>query len=140
MSIDRSFQVTCQRQIILEELKRVASHPTADEVYEMVRRRLPRISLGTVYRNLETLSRLGIIQKIDVGGAKKRFDGNPRNHYHVRCLGCDRVDDVALEPLAGIEDRLRSATDYEINGHRLEFIGLCPRCRERESRDRAMRA
>lgn len=126
--------MTCQRQIILEELRRVCSHPTADEVYEMVRRRLPRVSLGTVYRNLEMLSQLGIIQKIEVGGAKKRFDGNPENHYHMRCLRCDRVDDVPMEPLGGIEDRIRPATDYEIVGHRLEFIGLCPRCRETEER------
>ncbi|MGE5577510.1 MAG: Fur family transcriptional regulator, partial [Syntrophothermus sp.] len=53
--------MTRQRQIILEELKNVTTHPTADEVYEMVRRRLPRISLGTVYRNLELLAEEGII-------------------------------------------------------------------------------
>jgi len=65
------FRMTRQRRIILEELRKVDSHPTADEVYEMVRRQLPRISLGTVYRNLEILSREGLIQKV-VLGARRR--------------------------------------------------------------------
>ncbi len=60
--------MTRQRSIILEELRNVCTHPSADEIYEMVRRRLPRISLGTVYRNLEILCELREIQKIETGG------------------------------------------------------------------------
>lgn len=123
-----SFQETCQRRVILEELRKVTSHPTADEVYEMVRQRLPRISLGTVYRNLEMLSERGVIQRLP-GGTKMRFDGNAQQHYHIRCVNCDRVDDVPFEPLTHLEKELRPATDYEILGHRVEFFGLCPRCR-----------
>lgn len=122
--------MTRQRRIILEELKRVTSHPTADEVYEMVRRRLPHISLGTVYRNLELLSEGGEIQKLEAVSAQKRFDGNPDNHYHIRCTGCLRIDDLDIEQITGIEDIVKSQGDYEIIGHRLEFIGLCPRCRK----------
>ena len=59
--------MTRQRQIILEELRKVVTHPSADEVYEMVRKRLPRISLGTIYRNLEILSENGDIQKLELG-------------------------------------------------------------------------
>ncbi len=123
-----NLRTTRQRKIILEELRKVTTHPSADEIYEMVRRRLPRISLGTVYRNLELLSDLGEIQKIEQGGSLKRFDGNPRNHYHIRCLGCDRVDDTSTRLLGGIDERIQDRTDYEIIGHRLEFIGYCPQC------------
>lgn len=129
MAFIRNIQSTCQRRIILEELRKVTSHPTADEVYEMVRHRLPRVSLGTVYRNLELLSERNVILKLS-GGAKMRFDGNPQQHYHIRCIACDRVDDVAFEPLAHIEEELRSATDYEVLGHRLEFFGLCSQCKQ----------
>ncbi|UCH24096.1 MAG: transcriptional repressor [Deltaproteobacteria bacterium] len=120
--------MTQQRQIILEELRQVNSHPSADEVYEMVRKRLPRISLGTVYRNLEILSELGEIQKLELGGDLKRFDRNPIKHYHIRCMRCGRVDDAPIAPLNQIENELYGATVYTIIGHRLEFEGLCPQC------------
>lgn len=119
-----------QRQVILEELRRVKTHPTADAVYDMVRRRLPRISLGTVYRNLGSLSRSGEVLKLEVAGTQKRFDGNPSLHYHVRCVECGRVDDLSGELVTDIEERVHEVTDYEILGHRLEFFGLCPKCQE----------
>ena len=71
-------RMTHQRRIILEELRNTRSHPTADEVYEIVRKRIPKISLGTVYRNLELLSESGVIQKLEIGGTQKRFDGTGR--------------------------------------------------------------
>ena len=120
--------MTRQRQIILEELRKVDSHPSADEVYEIVRKRLPRISLGTVYRNLEILSELGEIQKLELGGDLKRFDRKPNKHYHIRCINCGRVDDAPIAPLNQVEDELYGATVYTIIGHRLEFEGLCPQC------------
>jgi Fur family ferric uptake transcriptional regulator len=125
--------MTRQRQIILEELRTVNTHPSADEVYEMVRKRLPRISLGTVYRNLEILSELGEIQKLELGGDLKRFDRNPNKHYHIRCIQCGRVDDAPIAPLNKIENELYGATVFTIIGHRLEFEGLCPRCSKSSS-------
>ena len=125
---ENNLRMTRQRKVILEELLRMKTHPSADEIYEVVRQRLPRISLGTVYRNLEVLSELGKIQKLELGGTLKRFDWNPNKHYHIRCLQCGRVDDAPLAPLTQIEDELYGATVYEIVGHRLEFLGLCPAC------------
>jgi Fur family ferric uptake transcriptional regulator len=93
-----------------------------------VKQRLPRISLGTVYRNLEVLSQLGEIQKLELSGALKRYDGVCGKHYHIRCLHCNRVDDAPIAPLNQIEDELYGTTVYEIIGHNLEFTGLCPEC------------
>jgi Fe2+ or Zn2+ uptake regulation protein len=121
-------RMTQQRRVILEELRKHNIHPTADMLYEIVRARLPRISLGTVYRNLEILTALGEIQTLEVSGNQKRFDGNPNKHYHIRCLQCSRVDDAPIAPLAQLEDELYGTTVYTIIGHRLEFIGLCPEC------------
>ena len=124
----QNHRMTSQRKIILEELKKVKTHPRADEIYEMVRKRLPRISLGTVYRNLEVLSTLKAIQKIESVGTLKRFDGTPENHYHIRCIKCDRLDDAPVSLETDLEKKIRPLTSFTIIGHRLEFIGICNRC------------
>lgn len=122
-------KTTKQRKIILEELRKLKSHPAATELYELVRKRLPRISLGTVYRNLEVLADAGIIRKMETAGTQKRFDGTIENHYHVRCVKCGRVDDLPIPPISEIEDVVRGFSDYKISSYRLEFQGLCPTCK-----------
>jgi Fur family ferric uptake transcriptional regulator len=130
---DKHLRMTRQRKIILRELKQVKTHPSADEIYVMVRRYLPRISLGTVYRNLETLAQLGEIKKIEIGGSLKRFDGNMSEHYHVHCMGCDRIDDVPESIHFDFNRKMAEITQFQISGHRLEFIGLCPDCAEKQA-------
>ncbi|GAB4345769.1 MAG: transcriptional repressor [Candidatus Abyssubacteria bacterium] len=130
MGSRKSLKMTRQREVILQEVRKVRSHPAADEVYGMVRQRLPHISLGTVYRNLELLSEHGLIRKLEYGSAQRRYDGNAADHYHVRCVHCGRVDDVEAPPLHHVEDRIRDTSGFEILGHRLEFTGLCPDCKE----------
>lgn len=122
--------MTAQRQVILDELRKLKTHPTAGELCQIVRTRLPRISLGTVYRNLEILSRVGAIQKIDVSGVEMRFDGTVDNHYHLRCVECGRVHDVEMPTLAGLEQAVSESSHFEVLGHRLEFLGRCPTCRD----------
>lgn len=125
---ENSLRITKQREIILNELCSVTSHPTADTLYQMVRKHLPKISLGTVYRNLEIMSECGIIQKLDIGGTQKRFDANARVHYHVRCSKCGRIDDLDLSPDFNVEKAASKLTPFKILRHRLEFTGLCPDC------------
>ena len=125
--------MTPQRKTILEVLRSTNTHPSADEIYEMVRKHIPHISLGTVYRNLEVLSESGEIQKLELSGTMKRYDWNPNKHYHIRCTGCGRVDDAPIAPLNTLEDELYGATVYTIIGHLLEFVGLCPDCTQRVS-------
>lgn len=112
----------------------MTSHPTADELYQRVKAQLPRISLATVYRNLEVLSQEGVIQKLETGGRQKRFDGEPKNHCHIRCVRCGRVDDVRTEGLEGLEAVHVDAGGYRVLNHRLEFDGVCPGCQAREGR------
>jgi Fur family transcriptional regulator, ferric uptake regulator len=128
MSTTRPQRRTPQRQVILEELQKLTSHPTAADLYAIVRSRLPKISLGTVYRNLDLLSRTGIIQKLDFGSGEARFDGNPARHDHLRCVRCGRVDDVSAVPLDLFEGAANDYRGYVVLGHRLEFFGLCPKC------------
>jgi Fur family ferric uptake transcriptional regulator len=128
MATDKPRRNTRQRQVILEELRKFASHPTAAELYEVTRRRLPRISLGTVYRNLELLSRLGKINKIKIAGSETRFDSDLGGHRHVRCVDCGRVDDIHGLPADLVSNEVEHLTAYNILGHRLEFVGVCPEC------------
>ena len=123
-----NLRMTRQRKVILEELCKVDTHPSADEVYAMVRKRLPRISLGTVYRNLEILAESGDIQKLEPGCTLKRFDGNTEEHYHLRCIRCDRVIDAPVDFDVTIKRDLKNNTDFKIIGHKVEFIGICPAC------------
>jgi Fe2+ or Zn2+ uptake regulation protein len=124
--------MTRQRSQILEEVRSNRNHPTADQIYEGVRRKMPNISMATVYRNLEILAEQGLIQKLETQGKSRRYDYNTFRHYHVRCIGCDEVGDVLFHPLDGIESKLEDASGYEILGHSLEFIGVCPRCRDKK--------
>ena len=123
-----NMRLTTQRQIILEELGKVTSHPTANEVYDMVRRRLPRIGLGTVYRNLELMADVGVILKLEVGGTQKRFDAMVEPHYHVRCTSCGKVDDIDIAVQEQINEVAEKASNYKILGHHIEFTGICSNC------------
>jgi len=120
-----------QRRIILDELRKVRCHPTARQLCEIVRRRLPGIGMSTVYRNLEALADAGTIRRIDTTGDEMRFDADTDPHYHIRCVRCGRVDDVPLLPIDGLEESLVPDTDYIVLGHTLEFTGVCPFCHER---------
>lgn len=123
-----AFRMTRQREVLLEELCRCADHPTADQLYARVRRRLPRISLGTVYRNLEVLASRGMITRVDVPGAPRRYDGNTYEHGHARCVKCGKLVDVPHEPCREIEKLYRGWKSFRVTGHRLELLGLCARC------------
>jgi len=121
---------TRQRQVILDELKALTSHPTAVELHEIVRRRLPKISLGTVYRNLDLLARLGRIEKLEHAGGEARYDANTEEHDHLRCTRCGRVDDIMTPPLDLGRPEDHHLRGYEVHGRRLEYLGICPACRE----------
>ena len=128
MQLNPQMRLTTQRQIILEELGKVKTHPTANEVYDMVRKRLPRIGLGTVYRNLELMSETGIILKLEVGGTQKRFDATVDPHYHIRCLSCGRVNDIDIPVMEDINTTAADISQYQVLGHHIEFSGICGEC------------
>jgi len=123
-------RLTRQRRFILEELDAPGRHPTADTIYQRVRLRIPNISLGTVYRNLEILSQAGLIRKLHIGSGQKRFDGTLSKHYHVRCVRCGRISDLPAEPFGDLEAIAGENSSFDILGHELEFEGLCEQCKD----------
>lgn len=126
-------RMTKQRRAILEVLQGTTSHPSADWVFQRVRRRLPSISLATVYRNLHQLAAAGLLQELPVGEHVSRFDADTSLHYHVRCLRCGRIDDLDVPVGGDLEKAARRATDFKIVTHHVEFLGYCPRCAERHA-------
>ena len=119
---------TRQKQAILEVLRGTTSHPTADWIYNEVRKEIPNISLGTVYRNLRILCQLGDVLELVLCGSLSRFDARNDNHYHFRCERCGQVFDVD-EPVNLELDKIAARrTSFEIKYHRLEFYGLCLEC------------
>jgi len=123
-------RITNQREIILEELQRLKTHPTADELYEVVKKRLPRISIATVYRNLERLSEAGIIHKLEYGGRQKRFDGDVRPHSHVFCVKCGRISDVDTVDGLNVREMVLDSRGFQIMDGSLQFQGICPLCQK----------
>ena len=121
-------RMTRQRAVILEELRKSRMHPTADELYSRVRERLPRISLGTVYRNLDFLADSGEIRRLEAAGSIRRFDGAMTQHQHVRCVYCGRIGDVMQVREAPTVDGMRVEGFAEILSSRVEFDGFCKMC------------
>ena len=115
--------------MILEELRLCRNHPGADEVYLRVKRRLPHISLGTVYRNLQLMASRGIIRRLELNAAQKRFDPITEQHCHFHCRVCGRIEDIpfAVEfpPLDPHHPWVRKR---RIQGAQPEYFGLCPEC------------
>ena len=125
-------RMTRQRRIILEEMRTPGRHLTADDVYGRVRKQIPNISLGTVYRNLEVLVQAGRIRKLTLGGGQKQYDGGVHKHYHIRCSKCGLVTDVSAKAFPDLDKAATGGVDgFEITGHELEFIGICEKCKKK---------
>ena len=124
----KGWRLTAPRRLILDVVCGSDAHPTAAFVHRRVRRRLPRVSLATVYRNLRRLAAEGLLlERADAGGM--RFDGNLARHDHFTCLCCRRIYDVPARRSAG--RRMPARTGFEVLDHRVEFYGRCAACRRR---------
>jgi len=120
-----------QREVIKECLMNREDHPTADMVYMDVRETFPNISLGTVYRNLQLLTDLGEIQKLNVGDGVDHFDAKTFPHYHFICKECGSVIDLQMENIDTIKDIAGVNFDGQIAGHITYFYGICGNCCKR---------
>lgn len=116
-----------QRDSIKNFLLSRYDHPTADTIYLNVKEEFPNISLGTVYRNLALLTDLGEILKITTDGAD-RFDGHVEPHSHFLCRNCHALLDIFMDDEDAINRQAQASFDGVIEGHAVQFVGLCPDC------------
>lgn len=131
MNIDKeiSFRETAQRQKILSVLCSTKSHPTADWIYERVKKEFPKLSLGTVYRNLKILKEQGRIQELPFGDTFDRFDGNSSQHPHFVCKVCGSVYDIEMDSPLNPAKLAEKKSGFKIDNFSITFYGRCKKCK-----------
>ena len=117
-----------QRTAIWDYIKDRKDHPTADMVYEGVRKDYPKISLGTVYRNLMLMKDIGKIRTVEVGDGAIHFDPNVSAHDHFICSCCGKVIDIDGEDIARIKELASRNFGGRIDGYSAFFYGICEEC------------
>ena len=122
---------TKQREAILKILRNTRSHPTADQIYDEVRKDIPNISKGTVYRNLQVLEEDGAITELKINGTQSRYEVKQESHYHFRCEKCGRVSDIDMPVNIELDQQVEKRTGLKISYHQLEFRGLCKDCQKK---------
>ncbi len=133
MPTQDDLRMTPSRRAILDQVRLAPTHPTADEVYREVRGELPRVSLGTVYRNLEILVRHGLIRVVNDAGGRKLYDRTLEDHCHVQCRSCGRIEDLHIDPSRRLEELLEGECDFEIEECRVSIVGVCRDCASRQT-------
>lgn len=126
-------RMTSQRALILEIIRQGHGHLDADEVYRRARQKQPRLSLSTVYRTLQTLKKLGLVEELHLDEMHHHYEIKPTTeHHHLVCLGCGRVVEFQY-PLARLVKRnVIEARDFEITGSEIRMTGYCHACRQRK--------
>lgn len=129
----RAARVTRQKEAILRAALSSGDHPTADMIYAAVRRALPRVSLGTVYRNLQRLvdeGRMSLASVQDENGRSARFDPETRPHDHFVCQRCQRIYDLARDGDGVVDLGAFERQGFHVASHTLALYGECPECTE----------
>ena len=125
---EKKFKLTPQRLAILDCLTNNTSHPSAEDIYQRVRKKFPTMSFATVYNNLEALRKRGSIISLTMDSERMRYDPNTSYHHHIICMDCKKIIDVTLNVKLNIPEE--HSRDFEILGNHIEFYGTCSECRE----------
>lgn len=119
-----------QREMILQTLRENVIHPTADQLYQLLRCKMPNISLGTVYRNLNQLAEHREIIKIDGLDGSVHFDHNTHKHFHFICIKCNKVYDVPTEVAPDLEQKVLETTGLSVTDYEVSMRGICQKCQK----------
>jgi Fur family ferric uptake transcriptional regulator len=123
-------RVTSQRALILEIIRQGEGHLDADEIYRRARQKQPRLSLSTVYRTVQALKKLGLIEELHFDESHHHYEAKPpTKHHHLVCLSCGRVIEFQY-PLSIIERNIAGGGDFKIVDAEIRVTGYCPRCRQ----------
>ena len=122
------FRMTKQRRVVYDVLLDQRDHPTAQEVYSRAKRRMPGISLATVYNCLDTMAQAGVVKQVNVARDATRFCPNLRPHAHFLCARCGEVLDVDLKPTADATLAWAMPEGASVEHLEVAMRGLCPTC------------
>jgi Fur family peroxide stress response transcriptional regulator len=126
---ERDCRLTPQRMAVLKTLVVSDEHPSAEQIYERIKPDFPMTSLATVYKTVTLLKEMGEVLELGFGDGSNRYDGNkPYPHPHLICTRCGAIEDLDVDALSEIPQRIARDTGYRIVSHRLDFFGICPKC------------
>ena len=125
----KGYKATPQRIAISRFVLRNRNHPTVQEVYNEVRQTYPTVSLATVYKTLNFLSELGLVQELPFLHGETRFDSYVEPHVNLVCRRCGKVNDLENRLAREVVTRIANTTKFTPTGQRLDVYGLCQRCR-----------
>lgn len=133
----QGYKLTPQREAtVLVLIEHEADHLSAEDVFMRVKSKVPEIGLATVYRTLELLSDLHILEKLNFGDGVARYDlRNDRqrhHHHHLICIHCGMMEEIMDDWLGPLEEKLERDFKFTVLDHRLDFQGICCHCREKE--------
>ena len=121
--------MTRQRRVVLEVVQRAGNHPTAAEVFQAARDRMPAISFATVYNSLRYLKGAGLVREVTFGSGASRYDGETERHDHAICSACGKLVDFALPATVGLMRPAARSSRFKAESVHLTLIGVCPDCR-----------
>jgi Fur family transcriptional regulator, ferric uptake regulator len=124
------YTLTSQRRAVLEALTEARGHPSAEDIYLIVKKKNPRVALGTVYQALSVLEKIGVVGSKHWSESPTRYDLNVEPHLDIRCAGCGEVSEIPNVELGELEKRIRDNTPYEVTRTSMVVEGVCPTCRE----------
>lgn len=119
-----------QKEEVLKIVLESCNHPDTKDIYKIVKKRIPNISLGTVYRNLNNLSKEGIIKKISLENGNDRYDKTLMNHNHVTCIKCGKICDVSVSLKTSEIVKIENETGFKITDSNFNINGICKDCME----------
>ena len=128
---EKGFKVTPQRLAVYEVLSRTKAHPNAETIYNKLQPNYPTMSLATVYKTLDILSEIGLVQVLNVGEDSFRYVAETMSHPHIRCVSCNRVDDVFDVQDEALIKSVTEKSGYHLTGRQLYFFGRCPECQKK---------
>ncbi|MBO5245353.1 MAG: transcriptional repressor [Selenomonadales bacterium] len=129
---EKGFKVTPQRLAVYRTLAESKEHPSAEMIFSQLKETFPTMSLATVYKTVDVLAEIGLVQKLNVGEDSFRYDAWVDDHSHIRCTSCGRVDDLAELDAAPIVNAASVGTDYKITGQQFYFYGVCKECQKKQ--------
>jgi Fur family ferric uptake transcriptional regulator len=137
---EKQYKLTPQRQVILQTfVDHEEKHLSAEDVYHIVRQRAPEIGLATVYRTLELLSELDVLQKMDFGDGRSRYEINESNtlhhHHHLICLDCGTVKEFEDDLMETLETVIARKSKFQIVDHQVKFYGYCEDCQKKREHE-----
>ncbi len=124
--------VTHQRQVIYDVLRAIEGHPSPEEVYARVKRRIPSISLATVYKNLHLFIEAGIFQQVSLHHGSMRMETNATRHHHLLCVRCKAIHDIDAEVLGLQEEPRQLPGGFMMQRMSVDVLGLCADCQADE--------